>query len=346
VLASFSTLSTFKSTSRVIASLALGCFLAGCNGNAPTANTIPTQTSESQLEAQAQHASESAPSGGATLGGCAAFPANNPWNTDVSQLPVDANSANYLAHMNAGSTFLHPDFGHDIHYGIPITPVPGSQPFVPMKFEYAHQSDPGPYPFPRDVGIEGGQHATGDRHALVVDRGNCHLYETWETKFVGPGWHAGSGAVFDLHSNKLRPNCYTSADAAGLPIAPALPRYDEIEAGAIEHAMRFTVATTQAAFVHPATHYASSSIDPNDPPMGLRVRLQASFDLTGFHGASLIILTALKKYGMFVADNGSDWYITGSTDSRWNDNDLDQIKTVPASAFEVVKLGKIFTDCS
>ncbi|MBD5654483.1 MAG: hypothetical protein IAI50_04805 [Candidatus Eremiobacteraeota bacterium] len=285
------------------------------------------------------------PSGGATLGGCAAFPSTNPWNADVSQLPVDPNSANYLAHMDAGTSVLHAGFGHGPQFGIPITLVPGSQPFVPMSFMYANQSNPGPYPFPRDVGIEGGVKSTGDRHALVVDKGNCRLYETWRTFYVGPGWHAGSGAIFDLSSNKLRPDCWTSADAAGLPIAPALPRYDEIQSGVIEHALRFTLATTQAAFVHPATHYASSQTDPNDAPMGLRVRLKANFDIASFHGASRIILTALKKYGMFVADNGSDWYITGSTDSRWNDDDLKQLNDVPARAFEVVKLGPIITKC-
>jgi hypothetical protein len=178
-----------------------------------------------------------------------------------------------------------------------------------------------------------------------VSEANCHLYETWQTYYVGPGWKAGNGAVFNLKSNKLRPDCWTSADAAGLPITPALVKYDEVAAGEIDHAMRFTMATTQAAYQHPATHYASSSTDPNEPPMGLRVRLKASFDTSGFTGESLVILTALKKYGMFVADNGSDWFISGATDTRWNDNDLDQLKTVSASNFEVVQLGQLYTNC-
>jgi len=280
------------------------------------------------------------------LGGCSVFPADNPWNTDISQSPVDPNSANYLADMNAGSTNLHPDFGSDPHYGIPVTLAPPKTPLVPMKFfAYPDQSDPGPYPFPKNTRIEGGKGAKGDRHALVVGEKSCKLYETYDTFYVGPGWRAANGAVFDLSSNKLRPDCWTSADAAGLPITPALVKYAEVQNGVIEHAMRFTVATTQAAYQHPATHYASSNQDPNEPPMGLRVRLKASFDTSSFTGESLVVLTALKKYGMFLADNGSDWYISGATDTRWNDNDLDQLKTVSASNFEVVKLGQLYTNC-
>ncbi|MEO6990244.1 MAG: hypothetical protein ABI346_09095 [Candidatus Baltobacteraceae bacterium] len=281
-----------------------------------------------------------------TLGGCAVFPADNPWNANISQAPVDPNSANYLAHMNAGTTFLHPDFGHDPHYGIPITVAPPSTPYVPMKFFlYPDQSDPGPYPFPPGARIEGGPHAHGDRHVLVVYQGNCHLYETYDSHFVGRGWRAGNGAVFDLSSDALRPICWTSADAAGLPIAAGLADFDQVQSGAMDHALRFTVAKTQRAFVSPARHDASSSTDPNDPPMGLRVRLKASFGLSGFHGESLVILQTLKAYGMMLADNGSDWYIGGTTDSRWNDSDLAQLKTVPASAFEVVRLGKIHRNC-
>jgi hypothetical protein len=280
------------------------------------------------------------------LGGCQVFPSDNPWNTDISQAPVDPNSANYLAHMNAGSTNLHPDFGSNPKYGIPVTLAKPSTPLVPMDFvDYADQSDPGPYPFPKNAKIEGGKNAHGDRHVLVVGEKTCDLFETYQSYYVGPGWQAANGAKFDLSSNKLRPECWTSADAAGLPITAPLIKYDEVAAGEIDHAMRFTVATTQAAYTHPATHYASSSHDANDPPMGLRVRLKASFDLSKFTGESLVILTALKKYGMLLADNGSDWYITGASDTRWNDDDLDQIKTVPASAFEVIQLGTIYKNC-
>jgi len=283
------------------------------------------------------------PSGGGgplpTIAGCTVFPADNPWNADVSQMAVDPRSDAYIASMNGGSTFLHPDFGSNPTYGIPWASVPGSQPLVPMSFDFSDESDPGPYPFPPNAPIEAG----GDRHVLIVDHDHCKLYETFDSHYVGPGWHCGSGAVFDLHSDALRPDTWTSADAAGLPILPGLVRRDEVLAGAIHHALRFTVQQTQAAFVHPATHFASDSSDPNLPPMGLRVRLKASFDLSSFHGNSLVILNALKVYGMFVADNGSDWYITGETNTAWDDDDLNQMKSVPGSAFEVVQLGPILT---
>ena len=257
-------------------------------------------------------------------------------------MPVDANSAAYLASMNASTTFLHPDFGSNPAYGIPYTSVGAGQPPVPMTFDYASESDPGPYPIPSNAPIEGGPGATGDRHVLVVDSSTCKLYELYAAQYVGPGWHAGSGAVFDLNSNALRPDYWTSADAAGLPILPGLVRYDEAaQNGEIDHALRFTVRRTQRAFIHPATHYASSSSDPTLPPMGLRVRLKASFDVSTFTGASRAVLTALKRYGMLVADNGSDWFISGATDGRWNDTDLNQLKRVPASAFEVVQTGTI-----
>ncbi len=276
------------------------------------------------------------------ISGCTVFPFDNPWNRDISNDPVDPNSSNYIATMNGATKLLHPDFGSNLTYGIPYVVVAGTQPKVPVTFDYDEDSDPGPYPIPPDAPIEGGASSTGDRHILVLDRDSCLLYETWNSRFVGPGWHCGSGAIFNLRSNQLRPDTWTSADAAGLPILPGLVRYDEaVTAGEIRHAVRFTVQSTQRAFIHPATHYASSNTNPNAPPMGLRVRLKASYDLARFTGASKVILTALKKYGMFVADNGSDWFISGATDARWNDNDLNQMKTVPASAFEVVQSGTI-----
>jgi hypothetical protein len=239
--------------------------------------------------------------------------------------------------MNGGSKFLHADFGSTPEYGIPWTSVPGSQPRVPMTFDYADESDPGPYPFPPDAPIEAG----GDRHVLVLDRDACRLYETFDSRFLGGRWRCGSGAVFDLRSNALRPNGWTSADAAGLPILPGLVRRDEVMSGEIRHALRFTVARTQRAYVHPATHFASSSTDPDRPPMGLRVRLKASYDVSRFRGDARVILVALKRYGMFLADNGSDWFISGETNRLWDDDDLDQLKTVPGSAFEVVRLGTL-----
>ncbi|MCL4396607.1 MAG: hypothetical protein M1482_17685 [Chloroflexi bacterium] len=277
---------------------------------------------------------------GPTLGGCAMFPADNPWNRDISSDPVDPNSANYIASIGA-STHLHADFGADPTYGIPYTVVPGTQPFVPITFTaYGSESDPGPYPVPPDAPVEAGS----DRHVLTLDSGNCTLYEMYNASkdAGGPGWFADSGAVFDLSSNALRPDGWTSADAAGLPILPGLVRYDEVAAAAIIHALRFTVAQTQKAYVHPATHYASSSTNANLPPMGMRVRLRASYDISGFTGEARVVLNALKKYGMMVADNGSNWYISGSTDTRWNDDDLNQLKTVPGSAFEVVRLGTLY----
>jgi hypothetical protein len=265
------------------------------------------------------------------------FPADNPWNRDVSRDPVDPRSDAYIVAMNGGTRFLHPDFGSDPTYGIPWTTVPGSQPRVPMSFLYDDESDPGPYPFPPDAPVEAG----GDRHVLVLDRDGCRLYETFDSQYVGPGWRCGSGAVFDLRSNALRPDGWTSADAAGLPILPGLVRRDEVLSGPIRHALRFTVQRTQRAYVHPATHFASSRTDPDLPPMGLRVRLKASYDLARFHGASRVILDGLKRYGMFVADNGGDWFITGETNTAWDDDDLDQLKTVHASSFEVVQLGAV-----
>ena len=277
-------------------------------------------------------------SGSPTIHGCAVFPADNPWNRDVSGDPVDPRSAATIAAMSGGSAFLHPDFGSDPTYGIPWTTVPGSQPLVPISFVYDDESDPGPYPFPPDAPVEAG----GDRHVLGLDRDRCRLYETFDSHYIGPGWSCGSGAVFDLGSNALRPDGWTSADAAGLPILPGLVRRDEVLSGQIRHALRFTVERTQRAYVHPATHFASSHTDPDLPPMGLRVRLKASYDLGRFHGASRVILEGLKRYGMLVADNGGDWFITGETNTAWDDDDLDQLKSVPASSFEVVQAGPIF----
>ena len=332
--------STRRLTGVSIAMLLL-CACGGGGGTTPSAGigAITPSAAPSATPSSAPVSSGREPS----VAGCQIFPSNNPWNTDISSLPVDPNSAAYLASMNASTTFLHPDFGSNPTYGIPYTSVPGSQPFVPIMFTlYGSQSDPGPYPIPANAPVEGGPGATGDRHVIVVDSGNCKDYEMYAAQYVGPGWDAGSGAVFNLSSNALRPDYWTSADAAGLPILAGLVRYDEAaQNGAIYHALRFTVHATQAGFIHPATHYASSSTDPSLPPMGLRVRLKASFDVSPFTGASHAVLVALQHYGMLVADNGSDWFITGATDTRWDDNDLNQLKTVPASAFEVVQTGTI-----
>jgi hypothetical protein len=275
--------------------------------------------------------------GGPTIGGCPVFPADNAWNQDISSTAVDPNSSAYVARIDSFRQFLHPDFGSDPSYGIPYVVVPASQPRVPITFTaYGGESDPGPYPVPLNAPVEAGS----DAHVLVVDSGDCHLYELYDAHQRGNGWDAGSGAVFNLRSDALRPDTWTSADAAGLPILPGLARYDEVAAGVINHALRFTVDQSQNGFIHPATHQAGVA-NASDPPMGARFRLKASFDLTPFHGESLVILTALKRYGMIVADNGSSWFISGSTDSRWNDSDLNQLKAVPGNAFEAVSTGSI-----
>jgi hypothetical protein len=287
----------------------------------------------------AVHAQPLALSAPPTVGGCPVLPPNNPWNTDVSAFPVDPRSDAYIASISAdGDEYLHADFGEDPDYGIPYGVVPQDQPMVPINFtDYGDESDPGPYPIPPDAPVEAG----GDRHVLVIEQGGCKLYELYDAEYNGEGWDAASGAVFDLLSNKLRPEGWTSADAAGLPIFPGLVRYDEVQAGAIHHALRFTVSETQRAYIHPATHYASDNDDPNLPPMGLRLRLQLDFDISGYTGMARTILEALKTYGMIVADNGTSWFISGATDPRWDDDDLNQLKTVPGSAFEAVTTGKL-----
>jgi hypothetical protein len=268
-----------------------------------------------------------------SLGGCAIFPDDNPWNQDISAWPVHPNSDNFIDSIGADTT-LHPDFGSDPTYGIPYVIVPEDQPLVPITYDaYGDESDAGPFPIPLDAPVEAG----GDRHVLVVQSGACMLYELYAARQIDDGWTAESGAKWDLNSNDLRPDGWTSADAAGLPILPGLARLDEVEAGSIEHALRFTVSETQRAYVYPARHFASSDEDPNLPPMGMRVRLKADYDISGFTGSSRVILEALRKYGMILADNGSDWFISGETNTAWDDDDLNQLKDVPGSAFEVVE---------
>jgi hypothetical protein len=272
--------------------------------------------------------------------GCPLFPASNALNQDISKAPVDPNSARYVASIGEG-LHLHADFGADPHYGIPYAVVGRAQPKVPIEFtEFGEESDPGPYPVPPTAPVEGAG-AEGDRHVLVLQRGVCKLFELYRAARHGRGWQAGSGAVFDLRRNSLRAEGWTSADAAGLPIFPLLARYGDVRAGRIDHALRVTVARTQRGYIHPATHYASSTRNSNLPPMGLRLRLQESFSLAPYHGQAPVILRALRRYGLIVADNGSSWFITGAPDPGWSDADLDQLKTVPGSAFEAVRSGPI-----
>jgi hypothetical protein len=284
---------------------------------------------------------------GASLNGRRVFPADNAWNQDISNEPVDPNSANLIASIGLNTT-LHPDFGtvwNGAPNGIPYVVVSGSQGRVPITFTaYGDESDPGPYPVPSDAPIEGGPNGTGDRHVIVIDRDNWKLYELYRAFPDGSGWSAESGAVFDLNSNALRPAGWTSADAAGLPIFPGLVRYDEVFGlREITHALRFTAARTRRAYVHPARHFASSNADPNLPPMGMRVRLKASFDISGYSPAVQVILRALKRYGMILADNGSNWYVSGAPDPRWNDDELRTLKTLRGSDFEVVRMGTVVT---
>lgn len=273
-------------------------------------------------------------------GSCPILPASNALNKDISHAPVDPNSASYIDNIGA-EVHLHADFGTPPSYGIPYAVVGPHQPKVPIHFtEYGEESNPGPYPIPPSAPVEGAGEE-GDRHVLVLQEGTCKLYELYAAQRKGPGWDAGSGAVFNLRSNALRPEGWTSADAAGLPIFPLLVRYPEVRAGRIGHALRVTVQRTQRGYIHPATHLASNSSDPSLPPMGLRLRLKASFSLAGYHGEALVVLRALERYGLIVADNGSSWYITGAPDPRWNNEDLDQLKRVPGSAFEAVRSGPI-----
>ena len=261
---------------------------------------------------------------------CAPIPADSVWHADVSRLPVHPRSAQWLSHMSP-TRQLHPDFG-GATYGIPITVVDGTHAKVPVSFEYADESDPGPYPLGSDTRVEEGS----DRHTVVVDRDTCRLYETWATARSGSAWSAGSGAIWDLRSNALRPRGWTSADAAGLPILPGLLRYDEVAAGVVDHAVRFTTNVTDRSFVWPARHQAGSVSDPSYPPMGARFRLKASYDVSRHSAAGQVVLRGFARYGLLLADNGSPWFFQGATDTRWADALLDDLKTVPASAFEAV----------
>jgi hypothetical protein len=274
--------------------------------------------------------------------GCPMFPADNPLNEEVAGLPENPRSQQYVESIGLGA-HLHPDFGNNPAYGIPYVVVGPEQPKVPIRFTtYKSESDPGPYPVPLDAPVEGGgKHGRGDKHVLVLQEETCMDYELDKASQKGAGWKAQSGAVFNLRSDALRPEGWTSADAAGLPILPLLVRYPEVAAGAIDHALRVTVPSTQDGYIHPATHFASSSSDADLPPMGLRLRLQAAYPLTGFSGQALVIMEALKRYGLIVADNGSPWYITGAPSPSWDEASLEQLKSVPGSAFEAVETGPI-----
>ncbi|MDB5323193.1 MAG: hypothetical protein JWN40_4824 [Phycisphaerales bacterium] len=284
----------------------------------------------------------------ASLHGRRVFPVDDLWNKDVSKEAVDPNSDALIASIGRNKA-LHPDFGTTYQgapSGIPYVVVDGKQGKVPVSFEYADESDKGPYPIPADAPIEGGAAAKGDRHVLVIDRDNWVLYELFSATPVdgGKSWKAGSGAIFDLAKNTVRPAGWTSADAAGLPVFAGLARYDEVvERKEITHALRFTVVKSRRAYVAPARHWASRSDDVKLPPMGMRVRLKAGYDASRFPASAQVILTGLKRYGMIVADNGGDWFVSGAPDPRWNDGELQTLKRVKGSDFEVVEMGEATT---
>lgn len=324
-----------------------------CGGCPPLAPTSETPGGEAELPILPGDDSAGGPEFNPeppSLAELQVFPADNPWNEDISGLPVHPDSAAYIASIGL-DTGLHPDFGtvwQGAPIGIPYVAIDGAQAKVPITFYYDDESDPGPYPIPSDAPIEGGPGSTGDRHVIVVDLAHQLLYEVFDAHPVGDpatAWTGGSGAIFDLNSNDLRPAGWTSADAAGLPIFAGLVRYEEVvEQGEIDHALRFTVAQSQRAYIPPATHFASSSTDPDLPPMGLRVRLKASVDISGYTPNVQVILRAMKKYGMFVADNGSNWYVSGAPDPRWDDDELRQLRQIKGRDFEAVYTGDLVTD--
>jgi hypothetical protein len=280
------------------------------------------------------------------LGGCPVFPATNVWNQPVNTLPVALDSAQLIASIGIGSG-VHADFGSGLYdgssIGIPYVVVNGkTTPKSRVKFDYADESDKGPYPIPSDVPIEGyPKSGDGDRHALIVDRSTCKLYELYALRRAGAGWAAGSGAIWNLRSNALRPSGWTSADAAGLPILPGLARWNDVASGQIDHALRFTASRTRNTYIYPARHEASSSTDPSLPPMGLRVRLKASVDISKLPPQARIVAQAMKTYGMILADNGSPWYISGAPNAHWSNDQLHALGALHGSDFEVVDTSKL-----
>jgi hypothetical protein len=320
----------------VVAVLAGALAIGGAAGAAVTTIDQPAAVSET---------ADRIPPKSPIVGGCPVFPADNAWNQDISQAPLHPNSAAIIASIqSSGGTRLHPDFGENPEYGIPFVVVPGDQPLVPITYTaYGDESDPGPFPVPLDAPVEGGAGASGDRHVLVLRSDTCDLFELYRAFRSGGGWRADSGARFDLRSNALRPLGWTSADAAGLPILPGLVRHEEVAAGEIRHAIRVTFSETRRGYILPATHFASSSNDASLPPMGMRLRLKGSFDTSQLSGQARVIAVAMQRYGLIVADNGSNWYFQGAPSTGWNDDDLNQLKAISGSNFEVVDTGAVHT---
>lgn len=324
---------------------------ASLSGTPPTSEiSIPavdtssgpaSPTASASASASARTTASRAPSSPAASSAapCSIFPADNVWHADIAALPVSSRSAGYISAIGA-SGHLHPDFGSGLidgePFGIPVTVVTTPIPAVPVRFDYADESDPGPYRIPASALVENGSASTGDRHVIVFDQSDCYSYELWDaTRQQNGSWTAGSGAAFNLRSNQLRPAGWTSADAAGLSVLAGLVQYDEVASGHIDHALRITVPKTDAAYLWPARHSAGSS-DSSLPPMGLRLRLKADVDISGLPPEARVIAQALKTYGAIVADNGSAWYISGTQDSRWDNDQLDALKQFTGSDFEVV----------
>ena len=316
----------------------LGCGTAATNGNKGGGVVVNGNSSCSQI----------ATGQGASLNGFVPLPASSPWNQDISAAAVDANSAAIVNFIGV-NTPVHPDFGAGLYnnstMGIPYVVVGASQTPVTINFTaYGDESDPGPMPIPPNAPIEGDPNPSGDMHVLVIDQNQCWIYELYNGSPAGGGaWNAGSAAVWDMLSNEQRPYTWTSADAAGLPIFPGLLRYDEVAAGSIKHAIRFTLQHSRAAFTPPASHWAANSSDPNAAPMGMRMRLKSSFDVSGFSQKNQVILQALKKFGVIMADNGSSMYLSGAPDDRWDNNDLHNLSSLHASDFEVIQMTPVYT---
>jgi hypothetical protein len=328
-----------------ISLLVLGLLIVGCKPR----GTASRSATSAQSDAARVAAPIGAPGGGGTIGGCRVFPPDNAWNRDVSAAPVHPRSDVYVASIGKDD-HLHPDFGtvwDGAPNGIPFVTVKAGQAPVAIEFtDYGDESDPGPYPIPPDAPIEGGPGGDGDRHVLVVEEGTCRLFELYNAHPVDGGkrWQASSGAIWDLNVNDAHPVSWTSADAAGLPIFPGLVRFAEVnEQGEIRHALRFTAERTQRGYVAPASHHASKDGNPDLPPMGLRLRMKASYDCAALSKEAQVICRALKRYGMLLADNGSSWFISGAPDPRWNDDALRDLKRIPGSAFEAVDTGPIET---
>jgi len=286
---------------------------------------------------------------GPRLENCPVLPADNIWNRPIENLPVAPNSAAYIQTIGS-DTHFHLDFGSGLWdggpIGIPYDVVDANVPKVTVSFDYEDESDPGPYPIPLNPHIEGGPNSSGDRHILLLDRSTCKLYELYGAYLSEEGWQAGSGAIYDLNSNALRPAGWTSADAAGLPILPGLVRYDEVASGRILHAIRFTAPQTRRAYVWPARHFASSLTESQYPPMGQRFRLKASFDISPFEPQVQVILQAMKTYGIILADNGSAWYVSGVPDERWDNDVLHDIDSLKGSDFEAVDVSSLMVDAN